>query len=225
VFVTLSGGVTPITLSWSNGAATDTLTGLVSGWYTITAVDGNGVLATDSIEVLSEDLDCDGILNIDEGGVPGGGGGLTDTDGDGIPNQEDTDSDGDGISDALEFDSNGDGVGFDDCDDDGIPNFLDPDECELKAATVLTPDGDGNNDFWVIPGITQYPGSHVVIFNRLGIQVYENEDYQNDFDGRANTATYLNNAQEILPTGTYYYYVRMGGTSTAEYNGYLYINR
>ncbi len=225
VFVTLSGGVTPITLSWSNGATTDTLTGLVSGWYTITAVDGNGVLATDSIEVLSEDLDCDGILNIDEGGVPGGGGGLADTDGDGIPNQEDTDSDGDGISDALEFDSNGDGVGFDDCDDDGIPNFLDPDECELKAATVLTPDGDGNNDFWVIPGIAQYPGSHVVIFNRLGIQVYENQDYQNDFDGRANAATYLNNAQEILPTGTYYYYVRMGGTSTTEYNGYLYINR
>ena len=87
------------------------------------------MLATDSIEVLSEDLDCDGILNIDEGGIPGGGGGLADNDGDGIPNQEDTDSDGDGISDALEFYSNGDGIGFDDCDGDGIPNFLDPYEC------------------------------------------------------------------------------------------------
>ena len=225
VYVALSGGVTPITLSWSNGAVTDTSAGLVSGWYTITAIDANGVLATDSVEVLSEDLDCDGILNSDEGGTPGGGGGLADADGDGIPNQEDTDSDGDGISDALEFDSNGDGIGFDDCDGDGVPNFLDPDECELKAATVLTPDGDGNNDFWVIPGLIQYPGSHVIIFNRLGIQVYENEDYQNDFNGRANATTYLNNAQEILPTGTYYYYVRMGGTSTSEYNGYLYINR
>jgi gliding motility-associated-like protein len=95
----------------------------------------------------------------------------------------------------------------------------------LKRPRYSPLNGDGNNDFWVIPGIAQYPGSNVLIFNRLGIQVYESEDYQNDFDGRANTATYLNNAQEILPTGTYYYYVRMGGTSTTEYNGYLYINR
>ena len=183
------------------------------------------MLATDSVEVLAEDLDCDGILNVDEGGIPGGGGGLADQDGDGIPNQEDTDSDGDGIGDAYEFDSNGDGIGFDDCDNDGLPDFLDSDECTLEAATVLTPDNDGNNDFWTIPGIENFPGSHVVLFNRLGLKVYENENYQNDFDGRANVATYLNNAEAILPTGTYFYYVRMGGNSTREYNGYLYINR
>ncbi|MDA8581804.1 HYR domain-containing protein [Schleiferiaceae bacterium] len=225
VYVAYSGGVAPITLSWSTGAATDTLTGLTSGWYFITAVDANGVLATDSIEVLAEDLDCDGILNIDEGGTPGGGGGLADQDGDGIPNQEDTDSDGDGIGDAYEFDSNGDGIGFDDCDNDGLPDFLDSDECTLDAATVLTPDNDGNNDFWTIPGIENFPGSHVALFNRLGLKVYENVNYENDFDGRANVATYLNNAEAILPTGTYFYYIRMGGSSTREYNGYLYINR
>ena len=225
VYGTYSGGVTPITLSWSTGSATDTLTGLTSGWYFISAVDANGVLGTDSVEILAEDLDCDGILNVDEGGTPGGGGGLADQDGDGIPNQEDTDSDGDGIGDAFEFDSNGDGIGFDDCDNDGLPDFLDSDECTLNAATVLTPDNDGNNDFWTIPGIENFPGSHVVLFNRLGLKVYEDENYQNDFDGRANVATYLNNAEAILPTGTYFYYIRMGGSSTREYNGYLYINR
>ena len=130
-----------------------------------------------------------------------------------------------GIGDAYEFDSNGDGIGFDDCDNDGLPDFLDSDECTLEAATVLTPDNDGNNDFWTIPGIENFPGTHVVLFNRLGLKVYENENYENDFDGRANVATYLNNAEAILPTGTYFYYIRMGGSSTREYNGYLYINR
>ena len=119
----------------------------------------------------------------------------------------------------------GDGIGFDDCDGDGIPNFLDADICDLDAASVLTPDNDGNNDYWVIPGIQQFPGTHVVIFSRLGLKVYENTDYQNDFEGRANTNTYLNNAEETLPSGTYFYYVRMGGTSSQEFNGYLYINR
>jgi gliding motility-associated-like protein len=224
-YATYSGGVAPISLFWSSGQITDTISGLTSGWYTVTAIDTNGALATDSVLILALDEDCDGIPNDDEGGVPGAGGGMADADGDGIPNQQDTDSDNDGISDAMEFDSNGDGIGFDDCDGDGVPNFLDADVCELEAATVLTPDNDGNNDFWVIPGIQQFPGTHVVIFNRLGLKVYENTDYQNDFDGRANTNTYLNNAEEILPSGTYFYFVRMGGTSTQEFNGYLYINR
>ena len=59
------------------------------------------------------DEDCDDILNQDEGGIPGGGGGMGDLDGDGIPNQLDMNSDGDGIADAIEFDTNGDGIPFD----------------------------------------------------------------------------------------------------------------
>ena len=225
IYATFSGGVAPVTYSWSSGASTDTLTDLSSSWYYVSAIDANGAMASDSVEVLAEDLDCDGILNIDEGGTPGAGGGLDDQDGDGIPNQEDTDSDGDGIGDAFEFDSNNDGVGFDDCDMDGLPDFLDSDECTLDAATVLTPGSDGKNDLWVIPGIENFPGSYVVIFNRLGLKVYESENYQNEFDGTSNVASYMNNAEAILPTGTYYYYVRVGGASTREYNGYLYINR
>lgn len=225
VYAEYSGGVPPYSLSWSNGATSDTLIGLSTNLYLVTLIDTNGNIASDTAVVLALDEDCDGIANTDEGGIPGGGGGSNDTDGDGIPNQLDTDSDGDGIADAIEFDSDGDGQGFDDCDGDGIPNFLDADICQLESSTVLTPDNDGNNDFWVIPGIIQFPGTHVVIFNRHGIKVYESEDYQNNFDGRANSATYLNNAEEILPSGTYFYYVRMGSPSTQEFNGYLYINR
>ena len=225
VYAIYGGGAAPLSISWNTGASADTLTALVSGWYSVSVIDANGNMESDSVQVLSLDEDCDGILNDDEGGTPGGGGGLTDTDGDGTPNQQDTDSDGDGISDELEFDSNGDGIGFDDCDGDGIPNFLDADICTLDAASVITPDNDGNNDYWVIPGVHQFPGTRVIIFNRLGLKVYESANYQNDFDGRANVPAILSNSDEILPTGTYYYYVRIGGSSSQEFNGYLYINR
>ena len=224
VYADISGGVGPMTITWLNGFAGDTLTGMNSGLYIVTVVDTNGAFATDSAYIISYDEDCDGILNDDEGGIPGGGGGMADTDGDGIPNQQDTDSDGDGIADALEYDTNGDGIPFDDCDGDGIPDFLDADLCTPKPATVMTPNGDGRNDFWEIPELLQYPNTSVRIYNRHGILVYFNDNYANEFNGNANVQTYLTNDTRELPTGTYYYYIQFGGTDLTM-NGYLYINR
>jgi gliding motility-associated-like protein len=224
VYADITGGVGPMTITWLNGFAGDTLTGMNSGLYIVTVVDTNGSFATDSAYIISFDEDCDGILNDDEGGIPGGGGGMADADGDGIPNQQDPDSDGDGIADALEFDTNGDGIPFDDCDGDGKPDFLDPDLCTPKPATVMTPDGDGRNDFWEIPELLQYPNTSVRIYNRHGIMVYFNDDYSNEFNGNANVQTYLTNDTRELPTGTYYYYIQYGGTDLTM-NGYLFINR
>ena len=78
------GGVGPFTVTWLNGYAGDSLSGLPSGLYIVTVVDTNGSFATDSAYIESLDEDCDGILNQDEGGIPGGGGGMADFDGDGI---------------------------------------------------------------------------------------------------------------------------------------------
>jgi gliding motility-associated-like protein len=224
IYAAISGGVGPFTITWLNGYAGDSLSGLPSGLYIVTVIDTNGSFATDSAYILALDEDCDGIYNVDEGGIPGAGGGLADLDGDGIPNQQDTDSDGDGIADALEFDSNNDGIPFDDCDGDGYPDFLDADLCDLKPASAMTPDGDGLNDFWEIPRITQYPGTAVQIFNRQGILVYRNDNYANEFNGNANVQTVMTNGTRELPTGTYYYLIQLGGTEQTM-NGYIYINR
>ena len=224
VVADIMGGVGPFTVTWLNGYAGDSLSGLPSGLYVVTVVDTNGSFATDSAYIESLDEDCDGILNQDEGGIPGGGGGMADFDGDGIPNQQDTDSDGDGIADALEWDTNGDGIPYDDCDGDGNPDFLDPDLCTPKPATVMTPNGDGKNDFWEIPELLQYPNTSVRIYNREGILVYFNDNYANEFNGNANVQTVMTNDSRELPTGTYYYYIQFGGTDL-NMNGYLFINR
>jgi gliding motility-associated-like protein len=219
-----SGAVPPYTYSWDFGSTTDYNTGLSYGIYTVTVTDTNGAVATDTVLVDALDYDCDGIYNVDEGGTPGGGGGEGDLDGDGIPNQEDEDSDGDGLPDSEEFDYDNDGVGFDDCDGDGIPNFLDPDLCELLVSEVITPNGDGDNDYWEIRGISAFEDNMVQIFNRYGEVVYKKENYQNEFNGRANTRTQMNGGDGLLPTGTYFYIVKVYETGDS-YTGYLYITK
>lgn len=47
----------------------------------------------------------------------------------------------------------------------------------------FSPNGDGINDFFVIQTIQNFPGNRVSIYNRWGNQVYEQLDYQNDWDG------------------------------------------
>ena len=71
-----------------------------------------------------------------------------------------------------------------------------------KIPNGITPNGDGLNDFFIIPEIEQYPTkyfeSELVIFNRWGDIVFQSGPYHNDWGG-------LNNSGEPLPEGTYYY--------------------
>ena len=124
------------------------------------------------------------------------------------------DSDGDGIPDDEE-DRNGDGdYENDDCDADGVPDYLDPDVCPgLKTQKVITPNGDGINDFMKITDIDQYPNNRVVIFNRWGNKVWEVNGYNNltsskRFEGNSNTKN-----GGPLPDGTYFYVIDPGDGS------------
>ncbi len=79
----------------------------------------------------------------------------------------------------------------------------------------ITPNGDGNNDFWYIRWLYKYPDNEVIIVNRWEDIVYQSEPYNNDWYG-----TY--NGQD-LPEGTYYYILRIreGGVLTQTYTGPL----
>ena len=51
--MTTGGGVLPFTFSWSNGASTEDISGLVAGPYEITATDANGCIAVKSVTLIN----------------------------------------------------------------------------------------------------------------------------------------------------------------------------
>lgn len=73
---------------------------------------------------------------------------------------------------------------------------------QLTIPTGFSPNGDFVNDTFVIPELETYKGD-VTIFNRWGDKVFENSNYQNDWDGTCQTDFCLGKGP--LPEGTYFY--------------------
>lgn len=71
----------------------------------------------------------------------------------------------------------------------------------IKPYNAFTPNGDGLNDTWVIPGITRFQNAEVVVFNRWGQQVYVNSFYDNldGWDGASDGSK--------LAPATYFYVI------------------
>ncbi len=139
-----------------------------------------------------------------------------DSDGDGIPDFRELDADDDGVKDADEFEG--------DCDGDGIPNNRDSDPCEPIIPNGFSPNGDGVNDNFQIPGIEAYKNNKVIIYNRWGNVVYQASRYQNQWDGTSNTGIRVLDTDGKVPDGTYFYFVDLGDGSKPR-SGSLYINR
>jgi gliding motility-associated-like protein len=192
-----------------------------------TDTDGDGIGDNED-----EDDDGDGTPD-DEDDFPLDPDEDTDTDGDGIGDNEDEDDDGDGTPDDEDdfpldpyedTDTDGDGIGDnadDDADDDGVADvddaFPTDKEPSLAPAQAFTPNGDGNNDAWVIPGIDNYPNNVVHVYNRWGHEVFGTKSYRNNWEG------FYKNRSEKLPPGSYMYVIDLGDGS-APLQGWIFIN-
>ncbi len=67
--VTLNGGTLPYTYVWNNGDSTATVTNLAPGAYSVTVLDADGCLATQSDTIVSHDvtpptISCPGDINL-----------------------------------------------------------------------------------------------------------------------------------------------------------------
>ncbi len=70
----------------------------------------------------------------------------------------------------------------------------------LGIANLITPNGDGKNDLWIIKGLEVYPDAHIKIFDRYGkIFVYRPLTTDFKWDGK-----YLGNP---VPSGDYWYII------------------
>lgn len=76
----------------------------------------------------------------------------------------------------------------------------------LFIPTAFTPNGDGKNDEWTIPGLAFYPKARVAVFNRQGQRLYETGDYTHrPWDGRYRG--------QVQPTGMYIYLIELKDNS------------
>lgn len=77
--------------------------------------------------------------------------------------------------------------------------IIEPTEGCFFIATVLTPNGDGANDDWVIGGLEYFPDSKVQVYNRWGQLLFESTGYTTRWDGTF--------GGQRLPTADYYYVI------------------
>jgi gliding motility-associated-like protein len=85
-------------------------------------------------------------------------------------------------------------------EENNIPSIKDTQEnmiqtpvYQIVIPNVITPNGDGFNDFLVIKNLDKFADNTLIIADRKGNMVYNKNSYQNDWDA-AN-----------VPDGTYYY--------------------
>lgn len=89
------------------------------------------------------------------------------------------------------------------------------DPSALDIPNVFSPNGDGINDLWVIPGVEAFTECIMTIFDRTGKRVYERRGYLNDWDGTYNG--------KAVPSGTYYFV--LGCPDSEPFTGHLLIGR
>ena len=130
-------------------------------------------------------------------------------------------------NDTTQVDPDGDGDA-----DDVTVTILPNVDAPFTIFNAVSPDGNGENDFFFIQGISEFPNNTVEIYNRWGVKVFGTEGYggsddtENVFvgesDGRETVAQ-----DNLLPTGTYFYVIKFEGSNPGQdsYAGYLYLNR
>lgn len=80
---------------------------------------------------------------------------------------------------------------------------------------LLTPNNDGEHDYFTISELPDYPNNYLKIYNRWGEIVYESQNYQNDWQGTSN-------GKEVI-SGFYYYMLKSDNGKTL--TGHLQITR
>jgi gliding motility-associated-like protein len=87
---------------------------------------------------------------------------------------------------------------------------------DIIIPTLITPNGDTKNEYFVILGLETLGKVEIVIFDRRGSQVYKNTEYDNKWNG-------IDYNENPLPNDTYFYHVN---TSTGRsLSGYIVVRR
>jgi gliding motility-associated-like protein/uncharacterized repeat protein (TIGR01451 family) len=92
----------------------------------------------------------------------------------------------------------------------------------LKIYNIITPNGDGLNDYLVISCVK---GANIEIYDRYGSILYKKQNYENDWNGVANQSGKIISRGQKLPNGTYFFVLKFNDGSTENIKSYIQIIR
>jgi gliding motility-associated-like protein len=72
---------------------------------------------------------------------------------------------------------------------------------DFVIPTLITPNMDGRNDYFVLRGLATLGKTELIIFDRRGVQVYRNRNYDNSWNG-------VDYNKKPLPDDTYFYVIK-----------------
>jgi gliding motility-associated-like protein len=99
-----------------------------------------------------------------------------------------------------------------------------PEELLTLENYYLSPNGDGINDFLVIEELEGSSNNRLEIFDRNGLKVFEQDNYNSEFGGVSNVKGLVLNAEKGLPEGVYYFLVTLPEPAL-QLQGYLFLDR
>jgi len=87
---------------------------------------------------------------------------------------------------------------------------------DFVIPTLITPNMDGKNDYFVLKGLSTLGKTQLIIFDRRGAKVYQNLDYDNSWNG-------VDYNGKPLPDDTYFYVLKSNNGKSK--SGYVVIRR
>jgi gliding motility-associated-like protein len=79
-----------------------------------------------------------------------------------------------------------------------------PEFSALMVTNTFTPNGDGVNDNWGVPGIRFYEGARISVYDRGGVRLFYTENPDISWDGTFEGKN--------MPVGTYFWTIEIGET-------------
>ncbi len=225
ITITPIGGSGLKTYVWSNGATTQNLTNVTAGRYRVTTSDANGCsFSLDTVitqpissisftniltpETCKDYIDGAIQLTVKGGTKPYRVNWST---GETTPN----------ISSLIAGQYSVSILDSNNCRLD--TSFIINRRCRIDTSAfrvfdVITPNGDNNNDKWIIANIEKYPNNEVFIYNRWGQIVYTKKAYTNEWAG-------TNQEGKELPAAAYFYIIKLNDDKNTVWEGSVTILR
>lgn len=90
--------------------------------------------------------------------------------------------------------------------------------CIIKPFSGVSPNSDGNNDFFTIENIKEFPKNHVSIFNRWGNLLFDVDGYDTTKEDKRWPNA---DALEKLPSSTYFYIIQLNDGASSVIKGWV----